>query len=173
MPPRCSSHVIIWLVLVGPLLGLLYSFLLLNSSSPVLSLGLYLCYFGLPWPISSLSSSFGPFFFFGHPQPISFPWASLAHSNSSFSWAFAKYFGLPRPKLPYPLLLGLLGFSTNPYLFNSFIWIPSAHSCLLSISHNAHGFTTSLFGFLWIHLLSLRPFCYFIGLWSIISAIRP
>ena len=99
----------------------MYAFLLLNSSSPVLSLGLYSCCFGLPWPISLLSSSLGPFYSFGHPWPISFPWASLTHSNPSFPWVFAKSFGFPRPKLPYPLLSRLVGFSTNPYLFNSFL----------------------------------------------------
>ena len=132
-------------MLAGSLLGLLYAFLLLNSSSPVLSLGLYSCYFGLPWPIS-------------------FPWAAPAHSNPSFPWAFAKSFGLPWPKLPHPLLSGLIGFSTNPYLLNSFLWVPSVHSCLLFISHNAHRFTTSFFGLLWACLLSLRPFCYFTDL---------
>ena len=164
MPPRCSYHVIIWLVLAGSLLGLIYAFLLLNSSSPILSLDSYLCCFGLPWPISSLSSSLGPFYSFGHPQPVSFPWASPTHSNPSFSWAFAKSFWLPWPQLPYHLLLGLMGFSTNPYLLNSFFWAPSAHSCLLSISHNAHGFATSFFRLLWARLFSLKPFCYFIGL---------
>ena len=145
MLPYCSCHVIIWLVFTGPLLGLLYAFLLLNSSSPILSLGLYSCYFGLHYSISSLSSSLGPFYSFRHPWPVSFPWASLAHFNPLFPWAFAKSFGLPRPKSPYPLLLGLIGISTNPYLLNSFLWVPSAHSCLLSISHNVHGFTTFFF----------------------------
>ena len=159
-------------MLARPLLGLLYAFLLLNSNSPVLSLGLYSCCFALHWPISSLSSSLGPFYSFGHPQPVSFPRTSLVHSNPSFPWAFAKSFGLPQPKLPYPLLSGLIGFFTNPYLLNSFLWVPSAHSCLLSISHNVHGFTASFFKLLWVHLLSLRPFYYFTGLWSIIPTIR-
>ena len=156
MPPRCSSHVIIWLVLVGPLLGLLYAFLLLNSSSPVLPLGLYLCYFGLPWPISSLSSSLGPFYFFEHLGPFHF----LGHLR-------------PIPILhSYGFLLSLLGFLGLSYhILNSFLWVPSAHSCLLSISHNTHAFTTSFFRLLWACLLSLIPFCYFTDLWSIIPAI--
>ena len=109
-----------YLVFAGPLLSLMYAFLLLNSSSPVLSLGLYSCCFGLPWPISSLSSSLGPFYSFGHPRPISFPWASLTHSNPSFPWVFAKSFGLPQPKLPYSLLSRFISFSTNPiYLVSS------------------------------------------------------
>ena len=63
--PSCQSyHAIIWLVLAGPLLGMLYAFLLLNSSSPALSLGLFSCCFGLPWPISSLLGSLGPFYSF-------------------------------------------------------------------------------------------------------------
>ena len=32
---------------------------------------------------------------YGLPRPIFFPWSSLAHSNSTFSWAFACSFGLP------------------------------------------------------------------------------
>ena len=68
-----SCHVIIWLVLARPLLGLLYAFLLLNSSSLVLSLSLYSCCLMLPWPISMLLGSLDPFYSFGHPQPISFP----------------------------------------------------------------------------------------------------
>ena len=100
------------LVLAGPLLGLLYAFLLLNSSSPALSLGLFSCCFGLPWPISLLLGSLGPFYSFG---------ASPAHSNPPFPWVFAKSFGLLRPKLPYLLLSGFIDFSTNPYFLNSFL----------------------------------------------------
>ena len=114
----------------------------------------------------------GPFYSFGHPQPISFLWVSPAHSNPSFPWAFATSFGLPRPNLPYPLLSRFIGLSTNPYLLNSLLWAPSDHSCLLSISHNTHRFTTSFFGLLWAHLLFLRPLRYFTSLWSIIPAIR-
>jgi len=125
---------------------MLYAFLLLNSSSLILSLGLYSCCFGLSWPISSLSGFFDPFYSFRHTQPVSFPWASSTHSNPSFPWAFAKSFGLPQPKLPYPLLSEFICISTKPYLLNSFFWPPSAHSCLLSIYHNAYGFTTSFFG---------------------------
>ena len=140
---------------------MLYAFLLLNSSSPVLSLGLYSCCFGLSWPISSLSGFFDPFYSFRHTQPVSFPWASPTHSNPSFPWAFAKSFGLPRPKLPYPLLSEFICISTKPYLLNSFLWPPSAHSCLLSIYHNAYGFTTSFFGpacFLWCPFAILQAY---------------
>ena len=114
IPPYCFCHAIIWFVLARPPLGLLYTFLLLNSSSPVLSLSLYSRCFGLPWPISLLWGFLGPFYSFGHPWPISFPWASPAHSNLSFPWAFAKFFRFPQPKLSYPLLLGFIGFPTNP-----------------------------------------------------------
>ena len=107
----------------------------------------------------------------GLPWPISSPWVSSAHSNSSFPWAFTESFRLPLPKLPYPLLSRFMGFSTNP-LFTSLLWASLAHFCLLSISHNAHGFTTSFSGLLWASLLSLRPFYYFLGLWSIIPGIR-
>ena len=63
----------------------------------------------------------GLFHFLGHPRPISFPQASPTHSNPSFTIAFTKSFRLPRPKLPYPLLLGFIGFPTNSiYLVSSF-----------------------------------------------------
>ena len=90
-----SCRAIICLMLIRPLLGLLYAFLLLNSSSPASSLGWNSSCFGLPWPISSLPSFLGLFHSFRHPRPISFPWASLVYSNSSFPWVFAKFFGLP------------------------------------------------------------------------------
>ena len=61
------------------------------------------------------------FILLGHPQTASFPWASPTHSNPPFPWIFAKSFGLLRSKLPYPLLPEFIGFSTNPYLLNSFI----------------------------------------------------
>ena len=95
MSSCCLCYVIIWLVLAGPLLGLLYTFLLLSSSRPVLLLGLYSHCFGLPRPISSIWGFLGLFCSFGHPRPVSFPRASSAHSNPSFTWAFAKSFGLP------------------------------------------------------------------------------
>ena len=106
MPSWCSCHAIVWLVLAGPLLGLLYAFPLLNSSNPTLSLACTHAVLGF----------LGPFHSFRHPRPVSFPWASPAHSNSSFPWAFANYFGHLGPKLPYPSLLGFMGFSTNPLI---------------------------------------------------------
>ena len=48
-------------------------------------------------PFHCLRASLANFFLLGHPQPISFPWASSAHSNSAFLWVFAKSFGLSRP----------------------------------------------------------------------------
>ena len=66
----CCCHPKASLLQTLPLLGLLYAFLLPNSSSPVLSLGFYSCCFGLPWPISSLLGSFVPFYSFGHRRPV-------------------------------------------------------------------------------------------------------
>ena len=166
MPPRCSYHVSIWLVLAGPFLGLLYAFLLLNSNSLVLSLGLYSCCFGLPWPILSPSSSLGPFYSFGHPWPVSFLWASSAHSNPSFPWAFAKFFRLPQPKLPYLLLSGLIGFSTNPYLLNSsfgFLWPILA----------CFPFLIMLMDLLLLLRASLGPLAFFWGPFAILQANGP
>ena len=172
MLSRCFCHVIIWLVLVGPLLGLLYTFLLLSSSSPVLSLGLYSHCFGLPWPISSLWDFLGPFYSFGHARPVSFPQVSLTHSNPSFPWAFAKSFGLPQPKLPYSLLSRFISFSINPiYLVSSSGLFRPIFTCFqfLIISMGLLLLSSVSFGpacFLW------GPFYYFTGLWTIISAIR-
>ena len=166
MPPRCSSHVIIWLVLVGPLLGLLYAFLLLDSSSPNLSLGLYSCYFGLHYSISSLSSSLGPFYSFRHPWPVSFPWASLAHFNPLFPWAFAKSFGLPRPKSPYPLLSRLIGISTTPiYLIPSFGFLQPILACFpfLIMTKGLLLFSSSFF----------RSACFLWGPFAILQAYGP
>ena len=61
----------------GSLLGLLYAFLLLNSISPVLPLGLYYAVSGFLgpfhrfWAPLSHSGSFVPFYSFGHPRPVS------------------------------------------------------------------------------------------------------
>ena len=105
---------------------------------------------GLPWPILSF-------------------WASSAHSNSLFPWTFAKSFGLPRqPKLPYPLLLGFMGFPSAPYSLNSLLQASLAHSRLLSISYDVHGFTSSFFwtplgplAFFEAHLLLSRPMIHY------------
>ena len=105
---------------------------------------------GLPWPILSF-------------------WASSAHSNSLFPWTFVESFGLPRwPKLPYPLLLGFMGFPSTPYSLNSLLRASLAHSHLLSISYDVHGFTSSFFwtpfgplAFFEAHLLLSRPMIHY------------
>ena len=144
---------------------------MLSSSNPVLSLGLYSHCYGLPWPISSLWGFLGPFYSFGHLQPVSFPRASLTFSNPSFPWVFTKSFGFPA-QITISFTFGVYRLFHQPHLLNSFLWAPSAHFFLLSISHNAHGFTISFFELLWARLLSLRPFYYFRGLWTIILAIQ-
>ena len=132
MPFYYSGHAITWLELVGPLLGLLYAFLLLNSSSPVSSLGWYSCSFR-------------------HPHPI-----PILHSHV----LLLSLLGIPNVNYHILYIRGLWAFPPTPYLLNSLLWASLAHSCLLSISHNAHGFTTSFSRLLWARLLSLRPFCY-------------
>ena len=82
--------------------------------------------------------------------------------------AFLQSFGLSRSKLPYPLLSWFMGFPSTLYPLNSLLWAPLAHSCLLSISYNARGFTTS---FLWAllgplaffeaHLLFYKPIIHY------------
>ena len=49
---------IIWPMLVGPFLGLVHVLLSIGYNDPVWSLDLYLCYFGLSWPIILLVGSF-------------------------------------------------------------------------------------------------------------------
>ena len=112
MPPHYLHHVAFWFVLTRPPLGLSRTFPLLLSS----------CSQYYYWACSYTILGFlGLFYSFGHPRPVSFPRASLVHSNLSFPWVFAKSFGLLRPKLPYPLLSRFIGFSINPiYLVLSF-----------------------------------------------------
>ena len=80
--------------------------------------------------------------------------------------AFLQSFGLSRSKLPYPLLSWFMGFPSTLYPLNSLLWAPLAHSCLLSISYNARGFTTS---FLWALLGPLAFFeAHLLFSWSMI-----
>ena len=166
MLPRCFCHVIIWLVLVGPLLGLLYTFLLLSSNSPVLSLGLYSRCFGLPWPISLFWGFLGPFYSFRHPRPVLFPRASPTHSNLSFLWAFAKSFGFSQPKLPYPLLSGFIGFPTNP------ICLVSSFGLLRPI-FAYFPFLIMPMGLLLLSSGSFGPACFLWGHFTILQAYEP
>ena len=173
--PFCHSYcAVVWPVLARLLLDLLYTFPLLNSYPNITIELVFILFWAsltisiaswLPWPILSFWAfsahflSFGSlslFPFLGHPRPILLP------------WAFAKSFGLPRLKLPYPLLLGFINFPSTPYSLNSLHQAFLAHSCLLSFSYNAHVFTTS---FLWTplgplaffeaHLLFSRPMIHY------------
>ena len=124
--PHCFRHVIILLVLARPLLGLPYTFLLLNSCRPVLPLGLF----------SRCLGFLRPFYSFGHLRPI-----LILHSHGFL----LSLLGFPNPNYHILYFWDLLAFP--PTLFNSsFLWAPSVHFCLLSIPHNAHEFTTSFFG---------------------------
>ena len=114
---------------------------------------------------------FGPFHSFGHHRPALFFWASLAHSILTFPWAFATSFGISWPNCHILYFWGLLDFVPTPFT-NSFLWAPPTHFCLLPLSYNSHELTTSFFGLPWAHLLSLEPFYYSIGPWTIIPTIR-
>ena len=103
-----------------------------------------------------------PFHFLGHPRPI-----PILHSHG----LFLSLLGFSDPNCHILYFWGLWAFPPTPYLLNSLLWASLAHSCLLSISHNAYGFTTFFFGLFWACLLSSRPFCCFLGLWSIIPTI--
>ena len=90
-----------------------------------------------------------------------------------YHWAsIHAILGFPNPNYHILHFWGLWAFPPTPYSLNSLLWAFLAHPYLLSISHNAHGFTTFFSRLIWAHLLSLRPFCYFLGLWSIIPATR-
>ena len=119
--PVVPTMLLFDLVLAGPLLGLLYAFLLLNSSSPALFTRLVLILFWASLAHFILLGILGPFHFLGHHPPISFHWVSLAHSSPSFSWVFAKSFELPDPNYHILYFRGLWTFPPTPsYLVPSF-----------------------------------------------------
>ena len=104
-------------------------------------------------PFNCLRASLAYFFLLRHPWLISFPWASLAHSNSAFQWAFANSFGLPEPNYHILHFWGLWAchqpFTFLPHYLRLAVWP------ILSFLHlNADGFTTSL------SLGSFRPICF-------------
>ena len=112
-----------------------------------------------------LWASFAHFFLLGHPRPISFPWASSVHSNYTFTWAFANYFGLLWPNFHILYFWGSWAiYQPLTYFITSGLLWP------ILTFHTVHEFITSFFGLLF--LLSLRPIYYFLGLWSIIPVIR-
>ena len=120
-------------------LGLLWTCLALSFYS--VHVAQYYC-----WVCSHTILGFlGLFYSFGHSRPASFLWASSAHSNPSFSWDFVKSFELPWPNYHIFYFQSLLALLPTSFT-NSFLWAPLAHFCLLSISHNSHGFTISFFG---------------------------
>ena len=120
-----------------------------NSSSPVLSLGLYSCCFGFSWPISSLLGSFVPFYSFGHPQPF-----------SSLSGSFVPFYSFRHPRpvssllgsfVPFGLLCPICFPFTLPWAFTNFIGLPRPNYLILILG--AHGLAInpllSLFSLLW------------------------
>ena len=130
--------------------------LLLKYSGLVLSLGLHSCFFGLFNPFHCLRVSLANFFLLGHPRPISFPRASLAHSNSIFPCVFAKSFGLFRPNYYILHLWGLWVFHQPfTHLIHCFEPICPILACFLS-----HIMLVSL---LLSFLGSSRPTCF---LWA-------
>ena len=110
--------------------------------------------YGLPWPISSFLGIIGPFPFLGHPQPI-----LILHSHE----LLLNLLGFPSP-ITISFTFRVHGLSITPYSLNSLLRASLAYSCLLSISYNAHGFTTSFPRLPQARLLPLRPIYYFLGL---------
>ena len=106
----------------------------------------------LPWPFSLI----------GHPRP---------NFNSAFTWVFTNSFGLFRPSY-YILHLWSSWVSINPIL-TYFITLALLWPILIFLHH------IILMSLLLFSLGSFRPICfsqdsfiYFMGLWSIIPAIR-
>ena len=122
-------------MLAKPLLGLPYTFPLLNSHSLVLLLGLFSFYLGLPWPISSI-------------------WASSMRITSLDILDPFHYY-IPMGFLPN--LSGFPGLVTIPFT-NSFLWASSTHflACF--------PFLMIPLGFLFLLWASLDPFAFFVSL---------
>ena len=151
LPPRAGSCLGMDLSFFNPTFTFFVGQLTPLPCCPVVSamLSFDLCWLGLFWACCTLSfysvpvaqyycwacthavlGFLGPFYSLGHLLAVSFPRASLAHSNPSFLWGFAKFFGLPPPKLPYPLLSGFIGFFTNPiYLVPYFGLLKPIFAC--------------------------------------------
>ena len=170
--PLCYSYYgVTWPVLAGPPLGLLHVLLSIGFNDPVWSLDLYSYYFRLSWPITLFV---GPFGLFLSPR------ASLAHlhslgilgliSNSVFSWVFTNSFRLPWPNY---LILHPWGSWAFYQPLSYFITLGLPWPILAFLHH------IMAIGLLFPSLGSSKPICfpqgpflYFIGLWSIIPAIR-
>ena len=114
-------------------------------------LGPFHRFWGFLSPFISLGI-LGPFHFLGNPRPI-----PILHSHG----LLLSLLGFPNLNYHILYFWGLWAFPPTPYSLKSLLWASLGYRCLLSISHNAHGFTTSFFGLLWARLPSLRPFCYF------------
>ena len=142
MPSCYSCCGVIWFVLAGPILDLLYTLLSLDYSDPALLLGLHSCYLGFLDPFHCVRASSAHFFLLGHPWPIFFPWASLTHSNSEFPWAFANSFRLPWSNYHILYLWGSWAFH-QPLTYLLHYFGPVLAHYYFSI---AHGFATSFSG---------------------------
>ena len=103
-----------------------------------------------------------PFFFLGHPRPICFPWVSSAHFLILHSHGFTNSFRLPWTNYHILHPWGSWAFH-QPLTFLIHYFGPIVAHFYSSISHNAHGFTISFSGLLWVHLLSSRPICFLYG----------
>ena len=105
MPFRCFCDVTTWFVFVGPLLGLPCIFFY--------SIHIAQCFYWVnPHTILGFLD---PFHSFGYPRPALFPWASLAYSILTFPWAFAIFFGFPRPNYHILYFRGSLAFIPTPF----------------------------------------------------------
>ena len=103
-----------------------------------------------------LPASLAYFFLLRPPWPISFSWASSAHFNSTFLWAFANSFELPRPN--YHILYFWGSWTCHqPFTFlPHYLGLTGTHS-YFSTSQCPWVYYFSFSGLLQAHLLSSRP----------------
>ena len=159
-------------VLFDPwLLGLFGPTACSSLNDSIWLLDLYSCYFGLSQPITLLVRAFlSHFSLLEHPWPICFPWASsLAHFLTLHSHELLLILlGFPGPTT----LFFAHGLSTNPLL--SYFITSGLLRLILTFLH-----LIMPMSLLFLSLDSFRPICfsqdpfiYFMGLSSIVLAIR-
>ena len=143
MPSCYSCCGVIWFVLAGPILDLLYTLLSLDYSDPALLLGLHSCYLGFLDPFHCVRASSAHFFLLGHPWPT-----PILHSHE----LLLILLGFPGP-ITISFTFGVHGLFINPLL--------------------TYFITSGLFWLIIIFLLpmvlllhslgSFRPICFFQG----------
>ena len=130
----------------GSLLGLLYAFLLLNSISPVLSLGLYYAVSGFLGPFHRFWAPLSHFILLGILDSFHHFRAPLSHLGSFVPFVFpSHYHGLLLTSLGFPgpitlfSSLGLMSLPSTPYFLCFHYFGPAAAHSYFFTSYTAHG----------------------------------